>query len=1241
MAKVRVVNNNLDSNLNGNNFENTASQTIFKFGRFRLTSNFDGRNVIDYSKELSTFVRPVTLETLNFNNVESTQTREKTQNAVLNLDNTDLNTFTKFGSAYEFLRVSIENIITNFPGSLFIDSQIQRGGNTTIFDHTYDSITNITKFKVPSPFTVNKFGLVFDIGNNSKPDDIELRNLNTSFNKYVVWSKDNPDNNSFNIVGFTGDTTGKPYLNIECIGNPFPSISGGSTSAEIDYHLKPNTREFDDFRLSLKEYEKFLISSRDGIKGFKFTLKDPVLLNDGNINYSNRNLLWNTSDGYNIDIDTPAYRRFLENVLSIGNKYDQIKTDLISRFLTPQSIQTYDLTENKKISKLLRIYGKEFDIIKQFIDSLAHINKVTYDKKNNLPDQIVSNLARTFGWEYFQLVKEEELVDEIFDLIEGERDLSKDLTPVEVDIEMWRRILINTNYFWKSKGTREVIKSIFLLIGIPEPFINITEYIYTVDGPIDPRSVELSLDDLPSASLPYDNEGYPIAPIETSEFYFQISGNSDSGQAYMDNFRNVGFNLSQQVDNKKSWSKQDNVYRRHYTSPTYYEKEDRLILNTKEVDISLDTARGIEYDVFKYTKEIDFPANSTGFTLPFTFVNLSLDVSNPQQNEFTLPDEPEGDVEVRFNGILLLGPNTWDGSGVTSGNTEVDYYFTTNKTFKLGSNVYGDQYARNDGINRDVIEATYVYREGSGLSQVTVKYIVTTISPSLLSATIPLPESPNGDVQLTINGIAATKGTGQFIADYVVDGNNIVIQNPTLLSYFQTNPYVQVAYVTVSGSSDINARQEISRVDSLYGGKVYFNNNANRAVFRLNYQIKDEKSVKVLVDGIALEPKTDYYINPNNRYELFLPPTINLGSVVTAYYLVGNGEAFDPLIDGGFGLGDISNLTFLEFIELVQKRLINASNRKVITDHKGGWYPTLLKVYETYLKRTNLNDNNPLKSNGYTFNNLYPFLNKYNAFFQRFVDKLLNASIIQRKSGLLIRNTVFTRQKFTYKRGVSFDNTLNYFGSDGATYLKRPNFQTGEWTDDFVPIDDLCEKFVIDDLNITYPTTTTTTTQTPLNTVLYYNNTFTQISPIQGGPYGQESTEKYRIDFSPQIIPGYEINLRFNFLAQYIIEIGSSLGNVTADVEVKKNNVIVFNHSDSTTNQATGITTLFNTTYDIIIKDSDIIVITLYNLATNSTLSSDEIRSILKLTTTTLNVSPNGSVQGYVPNLVLNEALQT
>ena len=1068
MGKIKVINKKLDKNLNGASFTNTASQTIFQFGLFNITSNFDSQQHIDYTNHISSFVKPITLETLNFTEIESDLAYNFNTNVTLNLDKTDLNRFVKFGSAFELIRKSLENIIIKYPGSLYISSE----NNNNIIDFKYDPIKNISSFKVPTRLISNKFDLIYNKTNLTISEHNKINNLNLSYDKYIIWTEEFFDNYSHSIVGFTGSTNiTNSYISLECIGNPFPFITG-STIPHFSYHIRPSIREYDNFRYSLSNFEKFLISNREGDKGFIFNIKEPILLDNGDIQYNDVDLLWNTFDGYNIDYNTPTYRTFLESILSIGKKYDTVKTDLIARFLTPASLKVYDYTEEGKMTKLLQTYGWEFDRLKEFIDSLVYINKITYDKKDNLPNQIVQNLARTFGWDVFQLVNEGELVDNLFTVNDEERNLETELTPAEIDIELWRRILINTNYFWKSKGTRDAIKAVFTLIGIPEPFINITEYVYTVDGKINPNTVPIDLVDLPSISLPYDDDGYPIAPIETNDFFFQISGDTDSGQAYMNNFRMVGFDLHPQIDNKKSWVQTGGVYRRDDSTPTYYQEDSKLVLNTKEIDISLDTAQAIEYDIYRYIHDIDFPANSTGYTVPFTYINLSLNVPVGGTQEFELPfdlGDPQGDVEVRYNGIVLNAPKYYDWSGdtLTEHNSQPlppypydernEYWFDPNNPRKF----YILQPANNQpGVGRDVIEATYIYKKNGSLSQITVKYMVVRINPNLNGTIIDLPDIPNGDVQLTINGIAATQGSNIVQADYIKNPSNpqqLIIQNQDLIAYLAThditnNPiYAQVAYISVSGSSNINARQDVSRVDTLCGGKVYYSNTMNKVIYKLNYKVFEAKNVKILVDGIALEPETDYTVNPNNPYEILLPPTVNLGSVVTAFYMVANGNLFNPIIDDNFGLGDISKLSFLQFIELVQRRLINASNRKVISDFKGGWYPTLLRVYNEYIRRSCLDDNDPLKSNGYTFNNLYTFLTKYNSFFQRFVNQLLSATIIQKKGGLLIRNTVFTKQKFTYKRGVVLnDSELNYFGNDGSVFIKRLPTNTFSWTDDYV-----------------------------------------------------------------------------------------------------------------------------------------------------------------------------------------------
>lgn len=782
MAKERVINTYTE-----NKFLNVPSNSLFNYGSFNITSNFDDKITKVYDNKLIAFSTPITLETIGLDNTESDIFNIKTTKLILNLDRTDLNTFVRFGSAYEFLRISLENIILNYPGSLYFNSQYN--SLSTVLSYTYDPYNNISTLYLAGDKIVNKFELIYDSSNLTYEVGREIKNINNSFTKYNLWLPISADT-SFNILEFTGKTSTENWIIIKVTGEVFPN---GLVST-LDLHIKPNNDVFEQYLILLSDYERYILSQRNNNTEFSYVLKSPTLQDNGTIIYVNTNLNWNTKDGYNIDVDTIQYQKMLEIVLTIGEKYDTVKTDLIARFLSPSSIKLYDTTEQGKVTKLLRIYGYEFDKLREFIDSMVNINKLSYNKINNIPDQLISNLSKVLGWNYTSIVNDEEFISNIF-TVDNNINNQNSLTPSEIDIELWRRILINTNYFWKSKGTRESIKAILLIMGIPEQFININEYVYTVDGKINPNESNLVPVDFPSNSLPYDTLGYPKAPLETNDFYFQIGGDSDSGQEYMDAFRTAGFKLNLTIDNKKSWIQEGEIDRSNSITPTYHQEDSRLVLNTKEIDLSLDAMQGIDYDIYQY-----------------------------------------------------------------------------------------------------------------------------------------------------------------------------YINNPNLFS--------------------------------------------------------------------------DYY-----------------------------------------GVGTITGMTFLEFITIVQKRLINAKNRKIVSDFKGGWYPALYKIYSTYL-------NNP---SGYTYEIVYSFITKYSEIFETFVNQVIPITVIRRNNGIVIRNSTFNKQKFMYRRGTymgvvdtyggltgettfNYDSNLQYLGDDGANDIRLQYQYSSIFSSSF----SICQigTLITTTTTTTVPSTTTTTTTT-------------------------------------------------------------------------------------------------------------------------------------------------------------------
>ncbi|MFW5847560.1 MAG: hypothetical protein ACOCVF_01390 [bacterium] len=1056
MPRIRVINRGQNSDLIGGNFQNIASNTLFSFGGFKVETNFTGRRFTDYRNRLDSFAKPITLENLNVNIEESERIFKFTNNVNLNFDRSDLKNYARFGSTSEILRVSVQNIISSYPASLFASRAIAVGGNLTIVNYSYDQINDVTTFQAPAIFLVNNFGLVYNQGNTGKPNNNTLKNLNLSFSDYVVYRSSFPDDNSHEVMGFTGDSVSNPFITIKAKGNPFPELSGGTTQGSINFHVKPKPIIFNKFKDNLSRLERYLILDRStGQQSFTTVIKEPQINEAGEIRTIEREVKFPTSDGYNVDVEGSRYDRFLSDLSRIGNAYDNIKTDLIIRLLTPSSLRKYDQTEQQKMDKLLKIYGREFDEQKQLIDALTNVYKVTYDKIDNIPDQIVKNFARTLGWNPFTIVDEETLATEFFTTVEKKDD---DLSPAEIDIELWRRILINTNYFWKAKGTRHGIKALFQLIGIPEPFINITEYVYTVDGKINPDDVTVTLNDLPSASLPYNSQGYPIAPRETNDFYFQISGNTDSGQAYLDVFRQVGFNLSKTIDNKKSWIATGNTERIHPSTPNYFQEDSKLIINTKEIDITLDIARGIEYDVYCYNKEVDFPITNTGVTKPNFYINIPFEYGF-SADTFTIPEDPkDGVIQLNFNGITLTSGGTGSGDYVRIGTREVKLNSGVAQTYSSG--------------NKDTITLTYMYDRLGQTGVTNIYYVVQAPVVKPDGTEIDLGVEPKGDIQLVVDGKSLSKGTSLFTGDFIInpsDRTKIIIQNSALVTYLQTMPIVRVWYLEETGISNAEKRSEVHRVDSLSSSKIFFDTITQRYVYVMDFEAQEINSIKMTLNGITLQNQTDVVLNPTNKRQVYIRSNINYGDVIGVYYVVGDTSFTPPILPPDPTFPDITEMSFLEYLELIRRRLINVKNRKTIPNIGG--YPTVLKIYEEYIRRSFLDDNNPLKSNGYTYENLFAFINRYNAFFNRFVNVMLPATIILRKGGISTRNTSFTRQKFVYKRGVNFDEELQYLGNDGSEFVKRiPQIKrewTGEQVCEFIP--DPCSSFDLFDINVVDP----------------------------------------------------------------------------------------------------------------------------------------------------------------------------
>jgi hypothetical protein len=161
------------------------------------------------------------------------------------------------------------------------------------------------------------------------------------------------------------------------------------------------------------------------------------------------------------------------------------------------------------------------------------------------------------------------------------------------------------------------------------------------------------------SDYPIDFEGYPKAPRNTETYFFQIgagwyettpqhrspdevqltgdvfTGQNYNiqtqlmpftyGQTYLNRFRNFpymneGFKLRKVVDNNKSWLSDDDKIRvstQGDYNAYYFVDNEKLVLNVKNVDIFLNPAQGLVYDVWDQSRQYDYPIPETGLTVNY------------------------------------------------------------------------------------------------------------------------------------------------------------------------------------------------------------------------------------------------------------------------------------------------------------------------------------------------------------------------------------------------------------------------------------------------------------------------------------------------------------------------------------------------------------------------------------------------------------------------------------------------
>lgn len=541
-------------------------------------------------------------------------------------DKRKLENYVLFSSLKDRIKNSIVEIFNKFPAAL----RLEPVSITTpsVSDYSNFPLENRSELKVNLYGLFNPFNIEYTTNGltvDGNENVITYRNFSKTFSNYVLHYNgiDYPITSAV-LPNSVNDNDNGLRLTVQ--GNPFKDIVDVNNSVNVRFYIKLKDSIIEDFYVNLSDMSSFLLNKDLNTGLFTSEFLFPTAGDDGNNITVKETLTFPVIDDFNIDMFSDSFDRYLVRLNDISDSYDQVKTNLISRFLTTDSLKEFD-TSDRKADMLFQLYGNTFDNIKKYIDGIAFMRNVSYDKIGNIPDLLIKNFANMLGLNSFEIEDEDSLIESLFSY--GGQISENSRTPAEIDIEIWRRILINCVYLYKSKGTRKSIEFILKLVGLPEDVFDLNEYIYLAENRLNVTDVlnkiytESPINDpqVLVEQVPFDSQGFPTIPVdvvfqENGGFIREDKNNVgvfDFGRRYVDSYRKYNgvylFDLYRTIDNVKSWVYYDNLkqfYKDSKNSYTEYEsKHSDLVVNSKELEVYLALDRVLDVSVYRqYSRNI-------------------------------------------------------------------------------------------------------------------------------------------------------------------------------------------------------------------------------------------------------------------------------------------------------------------------------------------------------------------------------------------------------------------------------------------------------------------------------------------------------------------------------------------------------------------------------------------------------------------------------------------------------------
>jgi len=128
--------------------------------------------------------------------------------------------------------------------------------------------------------------------------------------------------------------------------------------------------------------------------------------------------------------------------------------------------------DNTNLRKFVDMIGEQFDIIKNYIDTYQSFTSLQYPEEESVPTNILPAIAESKNWEFMLPYggSGSRLVEYLG------TELSNINKNADVKNSVWRNILNNLNYIYKTKGTQNSIRALLNSYGFPPDILVLREH---------------------------------------------------------------------------------------------------------------------------------------------------------------------------------------------------------------------------------------------------------------------------------------------------------------------------------------------------------------------------------------------------------------------------------------------------------------------------------------------------------------------------------------------------------------------------------------------------------------------------------------------------------------------------------------------------------------------------------------------------------------------------------------------